>query len=145
MREYTFKRKIEDKESTSGFRYEEEKVELEMWVWGVVYKDGTELHQFDSEGTFHQFKEIKLDQVKLFSMYQPNDMEDKRYDIVVTEGMQIFHFYRNIQPFYLDHFVKIYAFGWKKDGKASYHFILPDDRMVMSDVDNVDLPQFNLK
>lgn len=143
--EFIFKRQVENKESTSGFDIVEEKIELERWVWGVVYKDGAELHQFDSEGTFHQFKEINLAEVKLFTMYKPEEMDTKRYDIVVTEGMQIFHFYRNIKPHYLNHFVKVYAFGWKKDGKASYHFILPDDRMVMSDVDNVDLPQFNLK
>ena len=138
--EYTFKR--ENKESTSGFDIE--KVNLERWVWGVVYKDGSELHQFDSEGIFHQFKEINLPEVKMFSMYRSDDM-GKRYDIVVTEGMQLFHFYRNVKPYYLDNYVKVYVFGWKKDGKESYHFILPDDRMVMSDINNVDLPQFNLK
>lgn len=142
--EYTFKRKIEDKNSTGGFRYEEEKVELQKWVWGVVYKDGTELHQFDSEGTFHQFKEINLSEVKMFTMYRSDDM-GKRYDIVVTEGMQLFHFYRNVRPYYLENYVRVYAFGWKKGGQESYHFILPDDRMVMSDKNNVDLPQFNLK
>ena len=142
--EYKFKRKIEDKESTSGFRIEEEIVELEKWVWGVVYKDGTELRQFDSEGHFHQFKEIEQDKVKLFTMHRSDDL-DERYDVVVTEGMQLFHFYRHVKPYYLDGYVKVYVFGWKKDGKESYHFILPDDRMVMSDVNNVDLPQFNLK
>lgn len=151
---HIFKRKTEN-------GIEEEIVELERWVWGVVYKDGTELHQFDSEGIFHQFKEIQLDKVKLLSMYKPDDMS-KRYDLVVTEGMQLFHFYRNTKPYYLDHYVRTYVFGWKsfktqngfeihtpkgedKDGVASYHFILPDDRMVMSDINNVDLPQFNLK
>jgi len=142
--QYKFTRKIENKESTVGFDLVEEIVNLERWVWGVIYKDGNELHQFDSEGIFHQFKEIKLDQVKMFTMYRSDDME-KRFDIVVTEGMQLFHFYRHVKPYYLDHEVLVYAFGWKKDGQEKYHFILPDDRVVLSDINNVDLPQFKLK
>jgi DNA repair photolyase len=137
--EYTFKRK---NEVTGGFDIE--KVKLERWVWGVIYKDGRELHQFDSNGVYHQFKEIEKENVKLFSMYKPNDMS-KRYDIVVTEGMKISHFYRNVKPFYLKKCVRIYVFGWEKDDKIVYHFILPDDRTITSDTNNVDLPQFKLK
>ena len=140
--EYIFKR--ENKEVTNGIRgFDIEKVDIERWVWGVIYKNGQELHQFDSNGVFHQFKEIDMDQVKLFSMYKPNDMS-KRYDLVKTEEMQIFHFYRIVKPYYLKNSVSVYVFGWKKLGKTFFNFILPDDRTIVSDVDNVDLPQFKL-
>lgn len=121
-------------------------VPQEAWQWGVRYDDETELHQFGNDGKYHQFTEIEQDRVELFSIYR-KDME-KRIDIVVTEGMQIFHFYREVHAHYFEEAgktVRVYAFGWKKDGQAAYHFILPDDRMVMSDKNNVNLPSFDLR
>lgn len=141
-----------------------EEVNAERWVWGVVYKDNTELHQFGDDGIFHQFKEIKQDEVKLFSMYRLDDMS-KRHDLVKTDGMQIFHFYVNIgdlnNPEYKK---KIYAFGFKdttrfthvekkgEDGvwetvksfATSHTFILPDDRTIISAEHNIDFTLFNI-
>lgn len=118
----------------------------ERWAWGVVYKDKTELRQFGEDGIFHQFAEIKQDEVEMFVMYQLEDM-GKRIDLV-AEGKQIFHFYRNLilsaaTP--EEHRVRVYAFGYKdkETGATVYHFILPDDRMVVSDHD-VDLTKFNI-
>ena len=124
----------------------EERVEEERWGWGVVYKDDSELHQFGNDGKFHRFAEIQMDNVKLFSMYNLKDMS-KRIDIVLTEAMQIFHFYRNIKPWYLDSFVKVYVFGYKnrETGETCYNFILPDDRIIItSNKDNIDLVKFNI-
>ena len=146
----------------------QEEVQLERWVWGVIYKDNTELHQFDTEGFFHQFGEIHMEDVKLFVMYKPDD-PNKRIDMVVSEDMQPFHFYRNVRPATEDHFTKVYAFGFKFKGtnmkneyvdgalidptkpegelldfKAVYHFILPDDRVITSDKNNIDLTLFDL-
>lgn len=146
MKEFIFNREIEDKESTSGFRIEYETVNLEKWGWGVVYKDGTELHQFDSEGIFHQFKEIKQDQVVMFTMYKTafHLKEANRIDMVITEGMKIMHFYRNIRPAGYDQFIKTYVFGYEKDGVKCFNFILPDDRVIVSSVDDIDLTKFNI-
>lgn len=118
----------------------EEKVELERWAWGVVYKDGTELHQFDGEGRFHQFKEIDQSKVDMFVMHQPEG--DRRIDMPIAGDVQIFHFYRH---YILDQGgqnprrVKVYVFGWKDthSGVASYNYILPDERILTS---NHDLP-----
>lgn len=121
----------------------EENVEPERWGWGCIYLDDTELHQFDANGIFHQFKEINLPEIKMFVMYKLDDMK-KRIDMPITEDMQVFHFYRNIKPFYSDKFSKVYVFGFKKNGVASYHFILPDDRLIICDTDNIDLAQFNV-
>lgn len=121
-------------------------VQLENWVWGVVYKDNTELHQFSQDGVFHQIAEIKWEEVKMFTMYKPEDIK-KRIDIVVTPDMKLFQFYRNIRPQYLEKFVRVIVFGWKvkETSQAVYNFILPDDRVITSNVDNIDLSLFNLK
>ena len=132
------------------YKYKNEKgeieiVNLERWIWGVVYKDGTELHQFDKDGNFHRLAEINQKEVNLFTMYQAEG--NGRYDIVMPEGARIIHKYRNIRPYYMDHFVKIYMFGYrtgKKDFEYHYHFILPDNRMVISSQDNIDLSKFEL-
>lgn len=126
------------------YYFGKEKISVERWVWGVLYKDGIELHQFE-HGLFRQIKEIDWDSVKLFSMYK-FDNPRKRIDLVVSPEMQLFHFYRNIKPFYMDGFVRVYVFGYKIKGSntAVYHFILPDDRVVIADKDNIDLALFEL-
>jgi len=127
-----------------------EEIKPERWVWGVVYKDDTELHQFEGsesccKGTFHQIKEIKWEEVKMFTMYKFNDMK-RRIDLLVRPDMQIFHFYRNIRSAGVDHFIKVYVFGYKTRGssEAVYNFILPDNRVLVSNRDNVDLSKFEL-
>ena len=127
---------------------EVEQVNLERWVWGVVYQDDTELHQFDDKGVFHQLSEIDQKRLKLFTMYK-SDESGKRIDVVMPEGARIIHKYRNLRPFYMDKFVKVYMFGYRTGKNENsfeyhYHFILPDDRMVISNKDNISLEQFEL-
>jgi len=124
-------------------------VSIERWSWGVIYNDNTELHQFqdgEPDGIFHRIQEIDWSRVKMFSMYKSDDIK-KRIDILVTPEMQVFHFYRNIKPFYLEGFVKVYVFGYKIKGTSEtvYNFILPDDRVLVSSKDNVDLSLFELQ
>ena len=131
------------------YKYTNEKGEIEIiqperWVWGVVYDDDTELHQFGSDGVFHRIGEIDQDRVKLATLYKLSDMS-KRIDLPFQKGMKLVHKYRNIKPFYLDSFVKVYMFGYKLEGKHSFTFVLPDDRLIVSPVDNVNLELFNLK
>lgn len=139
IKKYTFNRI--DKNSTAGFTSEE--VNPERWGWGVIYKDDTELKQFGDDGVFHQFREIETEKVKMFIMYQLDDM-NKQIDMPISEGMQFFHFYRNIRTHYSTKFSRVYVFGFKKNNVASYNFILPDDRIIISAVDNIDLSLFNI-
>ena len=122
-----------------------EEVAVERWVWGVIYKDNSELHQFDDKGNFHQIKEIKWEEVKMFTMYRSDDI-NKRIDLLVLPDMQVFHFYRNVRPAGQDKFIRIYVFGYKTRGssEAVYNFILPNDRVLISNKDNVDLTKFEL-
>ena len=137
---------------TQKFRFidpetkEESMVDLEKWCWGCVYKDDTELHQFDQAGNFHQLREIDQKNIKLWVLYNSED-PNKRIDIVMPEDARIIHKYRNVKPHYLDRFVRVYMFGYrtgKKDFKYHYNFVLPDDRIIQSTVDNVDLVLFKL-
>jgi len=119
-------------------------IEPERWVWGVVYEDDTELHQF-KDGVFNQIKKIDFDRVKMFTMYKFEE-PNKRIDMIVNETMKVFHFYRNVKPYYSDIFLKVFVFGYKIKGTAEtiYNFILPDDRIIITNKDNLDLVKFEL-
>ena len=148
LKKYIFEEKIEDSPSTTSYHFKASEVLPERYGWGVTYKDGSELKQFDDvTGKFHQFREIDMPNVHLFIMYKLDDPK-KRYDVCVDDNIQIFHFYRNIKLWYKEgfDFERIYVFGikFKNSSNAIYHFILPDDRMVMSHFDNVDLSKFEI-
>lgn len=116
----------------------------EKWAWGVIYNDGTELKQFCEDGTFHQFVEIEQSKVQMFIMYQLEN-HNKRIDLV-TEGKNIFHFYRHTTFSMLtpeQRKVQVYCFGYKDKDKTAYHYILPDDRVVIADKD-IDITKFNI-
>jgi hypothetical protein len=125
-----------------------EDVEPEDWVWGVVYEDNTELHQFADDGIFHQFREIEQERVKMFVMYRLADLT-KRIDMPVKPEMQIFHFYRKCHlnvGTESDRWVKVYVFGWKDrlTGATGYHYILPDGRMIVANHDIEIISNYNL-
>lgn len=113
----------------------EEDVALEAWAWAAGYRgeDG-EVRQFGLDGVFHQFAELDQDRVESLTMYDTANPE-RRYDLYVRPGMQLFHFYRNFR-FQVDTpdawGAKAYVFGWKdrESGLACYHYILPDGNLV---------------
>lgn len=119
-------------------------VPLEDWVWHVVYTDGTELYQFgreveaDGKRRFHQFAEIDQSRVKVFEMMSTKDT-GLRYSIDVTEETdRLIHFYRCSRveigtP--REQKLTFYCFGYKLKGLdevSLYHFILPDNRLVVT-------------
>ena len=120
-----------------------EKVEEERWGWAVIYKDDTELKQFDDTGIFHRIGEVNQEEVKMYTLYKLED-QSKRIDILVNASMRLIHLYRNIKPFYMDQFVKVYVFGYKQGKQYHYNFILPDDRIIQSSIDNINLETFDL-
>lgn len=118
-------------------------VSLERWVWGAVFDDDTELRQFDADGNWHSTLEIDQSRLKMFVMHRADDLE-RRIDIPFVPGMQLIHFYRNVRPHYDTAFHRVYVCGWKRGNDASYIFILPDDRIIASPVDNIDLVSFDI-
>jgi hypothetical protein len=141
---YIFTKKVEDKNAQDGFRLEVLEATPERFVWGVVYKDGTELKQFGDDGKFHQFQEIKQEEVAMFVMYRFSN-PNIRIDMPV-ENKQIFHFYRNLilsAATEEERRVKVYVFGYKDGQHTSYHYILPDDRLVIADKD-IDISKFGI-
>lgn len=138
---YTFYSEDEQKEI---------EIPVERWVWGVVYKDGSELHQFGNDGKFHRIGEVKQDEIAMAVLYRYDDMK-KRIDIPWQDGMKLVHKYRMVKPGAYDSanagpngFIRIYMFGYKYQGTHCLHFILPDDRIVTTPVDDVDLTKFNI-
>lgn len=115
-----------------------EEVQVERWVWGAVYNDNTELQQFDvATGLFHSVTEVDQSKLKMFTMYATfdNDNMDRRVDIMLPEGAQVFHFYRNtVLEAGTENEVrfKIYVFGYKYKGATHYNFILPNDKLIQS-------------
>lgn len=131
-----------------------EKVVAEKWGWGVVYAGGGELHQFDTtEGIFHQFQEIDQSQVTMFVMYNLED-PSKRVDMPLRSAVEGNH----LNPLKLFHgYVRrvldndsvrqtVYLFGWEdvEAGTKSYTYILPDDRIIVSDWRIQDFSQFGI-
>lgn len=115
-----------------------EKVALERWIWGVVYDDNTELHQFGNDGYFHQIGEVDQKRVKLFAMYQPNGTGDGRIDILIPEGKEVslIHKYK-IYVFAAgtpeERRDKVYAFGYKvKGGHTHINYIMPNGTVMQS-------------
>ncbi len=142
--QYTFNEP--DKNSTSGFRTIE--IPPERWGWGIVYKDGTELKQFGDDGKFHQVGEINQDEISMAVLYKLDDL-GKRIDIPWKDGMRLIHKYRNIVLNYngpedQQRKVKIYVFGYKDGDSYSYLFVLPDDRIVFSPTENLNLEEFGI-
>lgn len=121
-------------------------VEPERWQWGVIYNDGNELLQFGNDGIFHRVGEIEQDKLAMVVMFKNNDCT-KRIDIPWRPGMKLIHKYINIHAEYFEDInktVRIYCFGYKYEGSYSFIYILPDDRIIMSPVEDIDLTKFNL-
>jgi len=139
---------------------EREEVKIERWVWGVIYKDDTELHQFENSGRFHQIGEVDQDQVKMACLYNFAEWQKKKdfskmskiiylpFQNQAEDGskMKLIHKYRNIRPAGYDEFVfRIYMFGFTFGNKQCFYYVLPNDRFVVSPEDNIDLTLFNLE
>lgn len=125
-----------------------ETVALEQWAWGVVYDDGTELRQFGEDGVFHQFREIEQAKVEMFVMYHTAD-NSRRFDIPLAKENkpQIFHFYRNLMlevGSANERSVRVYVFGWKRDGVASYNYIMPNGNLICADRDIANLVAYGI-
>ncbi len=143
---YKFKEKIDDPKSTTGSSEIEIEVSPERWVWGVIYKDGSELHQFGDDGIFHRVGEINQDEVSMATLYKFDDMK-KRIDMPWRNGMRLIHKYINFHDGRWENInetKKIYVFGYKFEGSHHFTYVLPDDRIIESPADNVDFAKFNI-
>lgn len=123
---------------------QDERIELERWVWVAVYDDGSVFEQFDKDGRFHNFGEIDLMRIVSFGMRRANQ-DNVQYRIEIKPCMTPIHFYRHRHldvnsPNY--RYVKTYCFGYKenKDGRASKVMmeILPDDSLLIFNHDDRD-------
>lgn len=119
----------------------------ERWVWGILYKDDSELHQFGDDGIFHQIKDIEQDRIKMAVLYKFTDFEQKIY-IPWREGMKLIHKYINVhagaQHENMSQTARVYVFGYKLGNQTHYTYILPNDQKIYSPEENIDLTLFKL-
>lgn len=128
-------------------RQTKEPVALERWVWGAIFSDGTEMHQFDQDGIFHQIGEIDQSKLSMFVVHSLDNPE-RRMDMPFDpETMRLVYKYRNV---HLSHFpdmgdtVRIYVFGYNKGDLQHRIFILPDDRIIVADRDSLPMERFEI-
>lgn len=130
-----------------------EQVEPVRWRWIAHYKNGKTIHQYkDSDGSFHQIKEI--DRVNLVAMQMVSDSNPHGVTVEIPAKAEMVHYYRNIrsQEFNSIHglnpdkvsFVRMFIFGWKKAMKLESGkeimvkrllMIMPNDRIRIIDED----------
>lgn len=122
---------------------EKEEVSLERWIWGALYEDDTELHQFTDDGVFHRISEIDQNKVKTWVLYNIEGYDDGRIYLIIPrkedgtlKEVSLIHKYRNIvleagTPQETRH--KVYVFGFKLKGQKSfYNFVMPNNTIVQS-------------
>jgi len=113
----------------------------ERWVWGIVYKDGTEISQFGGDGTFHRVGEVDQDRIAMAVLHRFDDFS-RRVDIPWRAGMRLIHKYRNIvleAGTEAERQARVYMFGYKDGAHHSVLFVLPDDRIVFSNDPEADV------
>ena len=117
-----------------------EEVPVERWAWGAVLDDGTEMHQYDAQGIFHQVGEIPQERVKMWVLYKTGP-ENKRIDILVPAGARLIHKYKRyvLNSAQLNEGdpsrevkVTVYVFGYKAGDHYHYNFIMPNDTIIQS-------------
>lgn len=95
------------------WKYKGDPVELNQWVWLVVYKDGTQLKQFDDNGVFHNFtKEVDQSQVAVLVVYNYKE-PDKQVSVEVPEGAELFFGHRTSGTFPSTNKKRVCFFGYQ--------------------------------
>jgi hypothetical protein len=121
-------------------------VQPERWGWGVMYRDGSELHQFGDDGIYHQIGEIDQSKIKLAALYKLNNPNEKIL-IPWKLGMKLIHKYvitHDIRQHAQGVTSRTYVFGYKDGNQHHYTYILPNDWRVYSNEANLCLTQFPL-
>jgi hypothetical protein len=131
---------------------EREEVALEKWIWGVVYKDNTELKQFEinredlENCVFHRIGEVKQEQVALFVLFSTET--PRRIDMIIPEGAKLVHKYKNYvfnSGTEAEKRSRIYVIGWKIGNNGFFNFVLPNGTIIQSINENQILSEFGLQ
>ena len=116
-------------------------VDLERWAWVVMYPDGSELHQFGPDGVFHRIGEV--DQARIIRAYLVKTSDPTQKIFLPWEpGMRLVHKYRNLinfENFVESGRVRVYIFGFKHYNEQMFIYVLPNDQVVVSGNENLDL------
>jgi hypothetical protein len=108
--------------------FDDKQIEKESWCWEAHYADGSSLKQFDDDGYFHQFGEIDQSRLAVFKM-----VGTTTYSLPFKEGMKLIHYYDNYILNDGEARVRVYCFGYEKDGSKVICSILPNGEMVIGE------------
>ena len=116
-------------------------VKPKKYTWKVVYKDGSTLEQFEN-GQYHYISEVDFGSVERLIV---NRFEDKQniFTTLVTPETKLFIYHYITKPHWSKVFLRTEVFGlkWKGSSNAVYVHILPDQNVVISPHDKVDIGQ----
>lgn len=118
-------------------------VEPERWVWGVLYRNGTELHQFDETGRFHPFSDIQQMSVAQFTLYPRG--QGNAVHFLIPKGAELIHRYRNVvlemgRPNEVR--ARVYVFGYCLEAKYCLAYVMPDDVVIFSEDSDLSVAPF---
>lgn len=126
-------------------------IPLERFIWGVVYKDGSHIKQFDENGKYHQIGEVEQDRAKRFLLHKPNPSDGVRIMIEVPEGAKLVHKTKNYGSFIVGqdpqigkNEIRIFVIGYKLKGRSFFTYVLPDDRIIQSEDENLKLSEYGI-
>ena len=112
-----------------------ELVNIVRWKWVAYFQDGTKLEQYDNNGIFHQFAEIKKYRSPVIYFQMISDKNLYGYKLAIPKGADLIHFYRNKKLSIWDTFKRYFIFGWKviMGGKSIKKLIQinPDDSITL--------------
>ena len=115
-------------------------IEQERWGWQVIYKDGSQHHQFDvASNTYNNFASIDLDKVQHVVMH---NFEGKSKILRIPEGAKLIHYYDNLisQPLggSVTHH-RLYCFGYETEDEKVIYTILPTDVIIRGEIDEIEV------
>lgn len=114
----------------------------EAWRWVAVYKDGTQLEQFElkgSEAIFHRFAEIDQEKLRMFKM-----VHDKFNPVILIfpPGAKLIHKYRNMilnvpfdaaGDFTQERRERFYLVGYELGGQLHGVVITHENQIIITD------------
>ena len=106
------------------------------WQWGVIMKDGTQIKQFEN-GKYTYISDINLDDVESFFV-----IGNQVFKMVVTPDVKIFKFSYLTKPYWdlkANLRTEVFGFKWRKSKHTVYVHILPNNNVIVSPHDKVDI------
>ena len=111
-----------------------EEVEKVRICWRATSDTGKTLSQYETDGTFHQIKEIEQKHLIKFSMI--DDENERQYNLLFPKGAKLIHKYIHNIIYQNNQFKEkqtIFCFGYELNNQKTILAIYPTGNIVMVD------------